>query len=169
MDELEIIRLYTVERYALRRIAKIFNTNHHLIERILKRHSVEINNNNRVRKPFSDEHRKSISERNKGRAGWSKGLKMTEAMRRSNMKGKLYTEINLDVYTDYERLLFLTTFLSKRKEHIGYDDTVRKPFLDKFYFDRQFNAIYDAWIVSGKNRWYRPTLDHMTSQANGGT
>lgn len=168
MDEKEVCRLYAVERLTLRQIADQFQTNHHMIRRILNRHGIEITNKNRKRKPFTDEHRRKISEAAKGRVVWSTGKTLPESYRRANMKGRLYTNINLDKYADYERLLFLTTFLSKRKAHIGYDDTVREPFLDKFYFDPQFNAIYDAWIASGKNRWYRPTLDHKQSQSNGG-
>lgn len=169
MNQKEICRLYTEERYTLRMIARKFKTNHHLIARILKRHNIEITQKGRIRPPFSEEHRRQISERSKGRPAWSKGLKMTEAFRRANMKGRLHTSIDLDKYTDYARLLFLTHFLSKRKMFIGSDDATRQAFLDKFYFDAQFNTIYDAWIASEHNRWYRPTLDHIASQANGGS
>lgn len=168
MNEREICRLYTEEGYTLRRIAALFNSNHHMIRRILARNGVEITQAGRKRAPFSDEHRRKMSLSMKGRPGWAQGKTLSESFRRANMKGKLYSNINFDKYPDYERLLFLTHFLSKRKAHIGYDDSVREPFLDKFYFDAQFNAIYDAWISSGKNKWYRPTLDHKTSQANGG-
>lgn len=168
MNEQEIIHLYVDEGYTLRRIADVFRTNHHMVRRILERNGVEITQVGRKRKPFSEEHRRNIGMARKGRKPWSAGKTMPEAFRRANMRGKLRTNIDLDKYADYERLLFLTTFLSKRREHIGYDDSVREPFLDKFYFDKQFNAIYDTWIASGKNRWYRPTLDHKTSQANGG-
>lgn len=169
MNEKEICRLYTEDGYTLRRIAAQFKTNHHMIARILTRHGIQITRKGRKMAPFTPEHRRRISEGGKGRVPWSKGQKMTEAFRRANMKGRLYTNIDLDAYPDYDRLFFLTSVLSKRRQHIGYDDTVRKPFLDKFYFDAQFNAIYDAWIASGKNRWYLPTLDHKVSQSNGGS
>ncbi len=169
MDEQEVIRLYVVEGYTLRRIADAFETNHHMVHRILERNGIEITQRGRKRKPFTDDHRRKISAAGKGRKSWSAGKKMTETSRRANMRGKLGTAIDLGKYPDYERLLFLTKFLSKRREHIGYADSVREPFLDKFYFDAQFNAIYDAWIASGKNRWYRPTLDHKQSQSHGGS
>lgn len=168
MNEKEICRLYTEERYTLRQIADAMNTNHHMIKRILLRHGVVITTVGRNRKPFSDEHRRKISESTKGRSTWSKGKKMPESFRRANMRGRLYTDIDLSKYADYERLLFLTKFLSKRRQYIGHNDSVREEFLDKFYFDDQFNLIYDAWILSNKNKWYRPTLDHKISQANGG-
>jgi hypothetical protein len=169
MNEQEIIRLYVDEGYTLRRIADVFGSNHHMIRRILERNGVQITQAGRKRKPFTEEHRRKISESSKGRAVWSTGKTMSESFRRANMKGRLYTNIDLSVYTDYERLLFLTTFLSKRRAHIGHSDEARKAFLDKFYFDPQFNRIYDAWIASGKNKWVRPTLDHKVCQANGGS
>lgn len=169
MDEKEIIRLYVEEGYTLRRIADQFQTNHHMIRRILQRNGVEVTQQGRKRKPFTEEHRRKIGAARVGKGNWAQGLKMTEAFRRANMKGRLYTSIDLSVYTDYERLLFLTSFLSKRKVHIGYDDPIRKAFLDKFYFDQQFNRIYEAWVAAGKDRWYRPTLDHKVSQFNGGS
>ena len=168
MNEQEIIHLYVGEGYTLRRIADVFGTNHHMVRRILERNCVEITQAGRKRKPFSEEHRRNIGMARKGSKSWNAGKTMPEALRRANMRGKLRTNIDLNKYADYERLLFLTTYLSTRREHIGYDDSVRELFLDKFYFDKQFNAIYDTWIASGKNRWYRPTLDHKMSQANGG-
>lgn len=168
MNEKTICRLYVEEGYTLRRIAERFNTDHHTIRRVLVRNGVEITQVGRKRKPFTDEHRRKMSERMMGRSAWNEGRKASEAMRRANMKGKLQTSIDLDKYPDYARLLFLTGFLSKRKPYIGGTDAVREQFLDRFYFDAQFNRIYDAWIASGKNRWYRPTLDHKHALANGG-
>lgn len=47
-EELKIIELYEQEKYSLRRIAKIFNTDYHRINRILKKNNIEINNDNRA-------------------------------------------------------------------------------------------------------------------------
>lgn len=85
------------------------------------------------------------------------------------MIAKMKTGIDLALYPDYTKLLFLTHFLSKRKKHIGFDDAVRKAFLDRFYFDSDFNAVYDAWIASGKNKWLRPSLEHKIPLSRGGT
>lgn len=84
------------------------------------------------------------------------------------MKAKLKTEIDLSVYSNFQKLKHLTRVLSKRKEFLGYDDAVRKAFLDTFYFDQRFDSIYDKWIASGKNKWYYPTLDHKTPLSRGG-
>ena len=168
MDENKIVSMYQDGGYTLRHLADIFGTNHHRIKRILVAHGVKITRRNTL-KEFSEEHRRKISESCKGRKVWSEGKAMTEEFKRKNMKAKLKTEIDLDKYPDYEKLYLLTSILSKRKEHIGYDDLIRELFLDKFYFDANFNSIFDKWKSVGENKWYRPTLDHKVSQANGGT
>lgn len=168
MDEQKILKLYIHDGYTLRHIAEAMGTNHHMVRRILVRNGVEITQQGRKRRPFSEEHRRRIGQSRIGISSWSKGKKLSESFRRANMKAKLHTHIDLEQYADYERLLFLTKFLSKRKGYIGYDDSSREAFLNKFYFDPQFNTIYEKWIMMGKNKWYRPTLDHKLSQSNGG-
>jgi hypothetical protein len=168
MNEQEICRLYTEDKLTLRQIADIFDTNHHMIHRILDRHEIEVTTKGRKRKAFSDEHRRHLSESTKGRTSWITGKKMDEAYCRTNMKGRSHANINFDKYENYERLLFLKRILSKRRKYLGSDDQSIQTFLDRFYFDIQFNLIYDRWVISKHNRWYRPTLDHKVSQANGG-
>lgn len=168
MNEKEIIRLYTEEKYTLRRIASIFDTNHHMIKRILVANDIEITNDDRNRKPFTDEHRRKIGLASKGRRAPNKGKKMNEEQRRQNMMAKLDGDYDLTKYPDYDRLLFLSRIYTKRRNQFENADVSRNDFWDCFYFDKQFNAIYDAWIINNKNKWYRPTLDHMIALSNGG-
>lgn|GEM_PF-1849094 len=168
MDEKEVVRLYVGEKWTLRRIADHFASNHHRIRRILQRHEIPISAKNR-RAPMSEERRRSIGEARKGFPAWSKGLKMTEAFCRANMKGRLRTEIDLSRYPDYERLLFLSRLSSKHKQYHGASDEARRAFFDKFYFDDAFNAVFDAWLVHDKSKWWYPSLDHIDPKANGGT
>lgn len=167
MNEQEIVKLYQIEKWTLRRIAGQFDTDHHTIKRVLARHGVELSRD-RIRIPFSEEHRKNIGAKSRGRRPWSKGLIMPESFCRANMKGRLRTAIDLDVYEDFGKLKHLTKLLAKRKSHLGGSDQSRKAFLDRFYFDEAFNAVYDAWIASGKNKWYYPSLDHKHAKSNGG-
>ena len=168
MNEQEIVRLYQTELWTLRRVAAKFDTNHHMIRRVLLRHGVTISAKQR-RAPFSEEHRRRISEGAKGRVGWSKGLTLPESFCRNNMRGRLGEKINLDKYGDYKKLKFLTAILAKRKTHLGGTDASRIAFLDKFYFDEEFNAVYDAWIASGKNKWWYPSVDHKHASSTGGS
>jgi len=169
MNEQEVIRLYVDELWTLRMVADHFSTDHHRIKRILNKHNIPITEKQR-RKPMTDEHKQKIVNARKamGYVSWQKGLKMDEVFKRKNMKGKLKTSIDLiSLYPNYEKLKFLTHYLSKHKNYLGFDDYVRKSFLDKFYFDEQFNRIYDKWQETGKNKWYLPSLDHKVSKFNG--
>jgi len=168
MNEQAIVDLYTVNRWTLRRIADCFDTDHHRIKRILTKHSVPIQTQGQIPKPYTDEHRRKVGLASRGRPAWNKHKKMTETACRRNMAAKLKTSIDLNKYPDFERLKFLTRFLSKHKQHIGYSDDVRQAFLDRFYFDLAFNTLYDQWIAHEQDKWYRPTLDHIEPLSNGG-
>ena len=42
-------------------------------------------------------------------------------------------------------------------------------YIEKFYFDKQFNLLYDRWISSGCKPYMKPSIDHITPKAKGGT
>ena len=67
IDEKEIIRLYVEDNLTLRKIAEKFETNHHFIKRRLVKNGIEITQKNRKREPFTEEHKKKISETRKNR------------------------------------------------------------------------------------------------------
>jgi hypothetical protein len=94
MTDRKICCLYVKNRYTLRRIAALAKSNHHAISRILKRHGIKVTVEGRKRPPFTAEHRKKISQANLGRKSWSKGLKLSEAYCRINMKARLRTALN---------------------------------------------------------------------------
>lgn len=167
LDETEAVRLYTEERFTLRMVAEKLNVDHHRISRVLKKHGVSITRKNRLR-VFTQEHRDKISAACKGRTCWAKGKTLPESFCRANMKGRMRTEIDLDQYADYEKLKLLSGIISRHYKHFGKNDSTRKAFLDKFYFDPAFNAIYDRWILSGKDKWYYPSIDHINPKSNGG-
>ena len=39
----------------------------------------------------------------------------------------------------------------------------------RFYFDKQFNLLYDRWNKSGCKPYMKPSIDHITPKAKGGT
>jgi hypothetical protein len=169
MDEQLIVDLYTVDKWSLRRIADHVGTDHHRIKRILLKHSVQIKATGQNSKPYTDEHRRNVGLASRGRKAWNMGQTMSEAYCRKNMAARLKTSIDLSCYPDYSKLKFLTRFLSKHKSHIGDNDDDRQAFLNKFYFDRAFNSLYDQWIAHNQDKWYRPTLDHIEPLTNGGS
>lgn len=170
MNEHEIVRLYTEEYRTLRMIAKMFDTDHHRIKRILKRHGVEITHKNRVREPFSDEHRRKIGEASKGRTSYWQGKKMPEYLVRKNMITHMKLDITLDdiaKYDDFDKLKYLTGGISRNIKHFNTKEKYLA-YIDYFYSDEQFNKIYKKWIDSSKNKWYQPTLDHKVCKSKGG-
>lgn len=167
MTLIEVCHLYQVEKWTLRRIADNFKTDHHRIKRILIAGGVVITNENRLRAPLTDEHKKKIGEKSRGRKAWNKGMRADELTIRRLIKARMRTLIDLDIYPDLYRLQFLIRITSRHFKHLGYCDGVRKEFLDKFYFDEQFNRLYDRWQESGENKWYYPSIDHISSKFNG--
>lgn len=167
MTLIEVCHLYQVEKWTLRRIADNFKTDHHRIKRILIAGGVVITNENRLRAPLTDEHKKKIGEKSRGRKAWNKGMRADELTIRRLIKSRMRTLIDLDIYPDLYRLQFLIRITSRHLKHLWYCDGVRKAFLDKFYFDEQFNRLYDRWQESGENKWYYPSIDHISSKFNG--
>lgn len=170
MNEKKIIELYVKDCYTLRMIADKFNTDHHRIKRILIKHGIEITQKNRIRKPFTDEHRRKISESSKGRSCYWQGRTMPEETVRKNMITHMAHDITLEdikKYTDFEKLKFLTGGVSRNLKHFK-TKSEYLAYIDRFYYDKRFNKIYSVWLENNKNKWYMPTLDHKMSKANGG-
>ena len=65
MNDKKIIELYN-SGYTLRHISDIFNSNHHMIKRILIRNGIEITKRKTL-KPYTDEHKQKVGAASKGR------------------------------------------------------------------------------------------------------
>lgn len=178
-DELKIVRLYDVEKYTLRRIAKEFDTDHHKISRILTKYNVEINNNNRTitprrgykKKPFTKEHRKNIGLASKGRKT-NLGKKMPKISLYKNMVAHLHREVSLDFllsFEDIEKLKCLTSIINKDRVSKNFNDEQYKNFISYFYYDEMFNKTYQDWIDEDKQQFAKPSLDHKVPLSKGGT
>ena len=102
MNEHKIIELYTIEKMTLRMIAKEMGTNHHRIKRILVKNGVEVTQKDRIRKPFTDEHKAKISKATKGRKVWSEGKKMTKEHILKNMVAHIKYDVDLEFYQQFD-------------------------------------------------------------------
>jgi hypothetical protein len=171
MKTKELVRLYEVERWTLRMIAEKFNTNHHLIKRRLEKLGVKITRRNTL-KEFTQEHKDNISRACKGRKSWSKGKKMSNIAVLKNMKAHIRFDVSLEwlqQFDDTERLKFLNGCITDRSGRFVESREWYMAYIEKFYSDQQFNDIYKKWIESGKEKYRRPTIDHIVSRAKGGT
>jgi hypothetical protein len=170
MNIKEIVMLYESERWTLRMIADKFNTNHHLIKRRLEKAGVKITRRNSL-KEFTQEHKDNISKACKGREVWSSGKKMTRDHILKNMKAHLKYDVSLEwlnSFDDIEKLKYLNRSLSRKRDNKGFTTEIYKQFIEKFYNDKKFNDLFTKWQIT-KDKWIKPSLDHINAKCNGGT
>lgn len=175
MDENKIIDLYTNERYTLRHISEKFKTDHHRIKRILVKNGVEITRRNSL-KTFTQEHKDNISKTRKllfknGYTSYNKGIKMNREHVLKNMKSHLKYNITLEwlnVFEDIEKLKYLNKSISRKRDADHFTTETYKLFIEKFYYDKKFNELFDKWVMSN-DKWIKPSLDHIKAKSIGGT
>jgi len=153
-------------------IADLYEVNHHLIKRRLIAAGVKVPQPNRFRSPVTDEHKAKISASCKGRESWAKGLKMSKKSIYKNMINHLKYNVSLEwimQFDDIEKLKILNRSLSRKRDYIGFDTSLYVLFIEKFYADDQFNRVYQNWEKKGKEKWLKPSLDHINSKSNNGS
>lgn len=168
MNEKKIIRLYN-NGYTLRHISELLKSNHHRIKRILVKNGVKITRR-KTKKQFTEEHKMKISISCKGRKVWSKGLTMSRNHILKNMKVHLKYNVTLEwlnSFEDIEKLKYLNRSLSRKRDCEGFNTKIYISFIEKFYNDKKFNFLFDKWIET-KDRWIKPSLDHIISKSKGG-
>jgi len=151
-------------------IAKKFSTNHHKIKRILIKNNIEIDNKNRIRKNFSKETRKKMSDSAKKRDFSSyNGKKHTTERKIKNMATHLKYNVTTEWLKkfDFEKLKYLNNTITKERYKIGFNTNIYMNFIEKFYNDNKFNILYEKWIESN-DKWIKPSLDHIKPISKGG-
>ncbi len=177
MDEDKIVEMYTKGGYTLRHLADEFSSNHHRIKRILVKHGVTITRRNSL-KEFSTEHKRKISETRKKMFAngetttWSKGKKMADITNRKNLIAHLKYDITIDFleqFEDIEKIKVLNNAITRDRVSKYFNTEKYKLYLQRFYHDSHFNFVYNNWLVSGKNNYYKPSLDHIIPTSRGGS
>lgn len=151
-------------------MSRICGTDHHKVKRVLEKAGIPIVEGKKA--PFTDEHKMKISKSCTGRSCWSKGKKMSKDSLYKNMATHLRFNINwewLRKYDDIEKLKFLNRAITCRDGRFLNDVEWYKCYIARFYYDEQFNNIYEKWIKSGKEKYKRPTIDHIIPKAKKGT
>ena len=170
MNEKKIVSMYINERYTLRHLAEICNTDHHRIRRILEKNNVTITRRNTL-KEFTPEHRRKIGESSKGRPCFWKGKKMNRESVLKNMANHLKYDVPfewLDQFEDIEKLKFLNHSIARERDYAGFTSELYKQFIEKFYYDKQFNDIYSRWLDNKNDKYLKPSLDHINPKSKGG-
>ena len=146
-----IVELYK-KGNSMRTIAKKMDTNHKVISRVLKENDVQ------TRKPKNLRGVKKFNcdiERNY-----------------NNMATHLRFDVSVEwlmQFTDFNKLKILNDVITNRSGRWEVSSAWYKRYIERFYDDDQFNRIYERWINSGKEKYKKPSLDHIIPKAKGGT
>ena len=151
MDVNLIVELYK-KGDSMRSIADKLGTNHKLISRALKKNGIQTREPKNLRgvKKFNCD-----IERNY-----------------NNMATHLRFDISttwLMQFNDFEKLKLLNDVITNRSGRWDVSTKWYKSYIERFYDDDQFNRIYERWINSGKEKYKKPSLDHIIPKAKGGT
>ena len=75
-------------------------------------------------------------------------------------------------FDDFEKYAFLHKQRVKQLK-LSTDEKEYKEFINYFYNQEQFNAIYNNWRKKEKENtfydWYKPSIDHIIPKSKGGT
>lgn len=167
--EQKIISSYIPGQTTLREVAKICNTNHKLVSRVLKRNNIEIKKGKIVITEKMREARIKNGLKNKGKTPWNKGKKMSTITNYKNMASHLKHDINFERLMEFENIEKLKVLNQMvRQDRITFDKDTYLKYIEKFYHDKNFNKIYDIWIKNDKNSWYKPSIDHIIPKSKNG-
>lgn len=165
----KVVEAYTPHQTTLREVGRVVGIDHHRVKRILEAEGVAIVKGKRG--AFTDEHRANISKSCKGRKTWNQGRKMPKNSLYKNMIAHLRFDVELswiEKFEDIEKMKFLNSCISKRKGRFEVSNDWYISYVEKFYNEKQFNRIYNVWITNGKEKYLRPTIDHINPRANKG-
>ena len=135
---------------SMREIARDKNTNHKMISRILGK------NNIKTREPKMLRGKRSFSDKE---------------LPYQNMATHLRFEVDykwLLKFEDFKKLKFLNRAITNRGGRYSNNTDWYKSYIIKFYNDKQFCFLYDKWIKKDRDKWHRPTIDHINPKAKGG-
>ena len=169
MEQL-IISTYIAGETSLRDVAGICGTNHHTVKRVLIKNNISIVK--AKRKPFSEEHKRNISQATKGRESWLKGKKATSETIYKNMASHLRFDVTwqwLSQFDDIEKLKLLNRCITNRSNRFDVSTEWYKQYIEKFLNCEQFNMVYNRWIISGKDSLKIPSIDHIHPKSKNGS
>ena len=114
------------------------------------------------RRAFSEEHKNKISQSNIGKT-------MSLQARYKNMHTSLKYNVQNDwllSFKDIDKLRFLNRMVAKPKSRLSNSDYIA--FIEKYYYDRRFNLLYANWLQGNKEKYLKPSLDHVIPFSKGG-
>lgn len=123
------------------------------------------------KRTFTKEHRENLSRACKGRKSWSKGKKMPKGSLYKNMAAHLRFDVTpewLVSFPDIDKLKLLNDCITNRSGRFDVSTEWYKDYINRFYYDKKFSDIYFKWLESGKDKYLKPSIDHMIPRCKGG-
>ena len=144
----DVIELY-LQGYSMREIARKLNTNHKLVSRILKRNNIEI------RKPKHLRRKRKFNDID---------------LKYNNMMCHLRFNVELEWLKqfDFDKLKCLNDMISKA-DRWNVDTKWYIEYIEYFYYNKQFNVIYEKYIENKNDKYLKPSIDHIIPKSKGGT
>ncbi len=100
-------------------------------------------------------------------------LRKKEAFKATNMIKDLEDDF-LDSFDDFDKFLFIHRSIRGGIGNFSQLDKEKyKNLINHFYYQKQFNDIYNFWKLQDKTNtfydWAKPSVDHIIPKAKGGT
>lgn len=136
----------------MRKVALLHGIDHHRVKRILIKNGIEIRQPKQCR-----------------------GLRKYESLSISkygNMANHLRFDVSvswLSQFEDYEKLKFLNKQITNRDGRFNVSTEWYMAYIERFYHDKAFNTLYKRYLDSGKQKYFKPSLDHIKPRSLGGT
>lgn len=164
----DIVAKYEPGVTSQRYLAAMFGTSNHVVRRALRDAGVAVVPAKKP--PASLETRKKMSEAKKGvRPPWA-----GKPLSRDRLYGNMQSHLRFDVskewllqFEDFEKLKMLNAAIGHSERFPSETEWYRR-YIERFYYDAQFNYVYLAWVVSDKDPWKRPSIDHIHPASQGG-
>lgn len=151
MEDSSVIIMYT-SGMTMRGIAKQLGTNHKVISKILKDNGIL------TRQPKNT---RSLRK-----------FKCSVDLMYNNMLTHLRFNVTLQwlrKFEDFDKLKLLNEVITNRDNRFNESTEWYINYIEKFYHDYQFNAIYNKWLESEKEKYMKPSVDHINPRTKGGT
>lgn len=71
-------------------------------------------------------------------------------------------------FSDFEKLKLLNDVITNRSGRWNVTTSWYVKYIEMFYGDKQFNNIYNKWVLSGKEKYKKPSIDHVVPRSKGG-
>ncbi len=150
IDVEKIVKLYE-DGNSMRGIAKMYDTNHKLIGRVLKGEQIE------TRKPLNL----------RGKKKFQCGTRRLY----HNMQTHLRFDVDLDwlvQFKNIEKIKMLNAAIQKRGNRFDENTEWYVNYIEKFYYDVQFDKVFNTWISNECISYLKPSIDHINPRSKGG-